>query len=1709
MGENIKQYGITNYLNSTTKIVCGSAILYFLFAELTKLIFISQLNLWPFFPAIGLATAFTIIFGRKAIIGVAIGSLFFSFHVRNQEILHATNHQDFTNALSICLIIPITCLINVYLVSHYTQLWCKTKYPFIKGKYILNFSIASLLGSIIATLTGIALIAIFSNLSTQKLHLIWSNLFRGNLLGIILITPFVLSWLYKEENKTQWDIQKKIEAFILPFITLAASIYVFEADVNKESVLYLLLIWGGYRFNLKLITILTLIIATVSMYYTGHKMGGYVFGGWDNNFFLLQLFLFVNMVSILFFKAILMEKEDEENKLKISEQVLSTERNILKATIESTNTTSIFSLDTNLNYLNFNSPHEKFMKNTYGTSIKIGDNHLELISPKNEKENYFSLYQNVLDGNNYEKEEKDSVGSYWKIAKSPIRDDNQNIIGISVIITDISDLKLKKIQLKENNLSLNERIKELGCLYDITKIINRKSLSKTEKLQTCVQIIKDSFQFPENTNCRIQFDEEEFFSDNYKKPNAYISQKIVIKGVERGCIEVGCFDEKKICTEAIFLKEEIKLLETLTDIISKSFQAKIVEENLRKSEESYRTLFENVQDVFFKTSIQTRTILNVSPSCTQFNDITREELIGQNMFSIYSDENDAHLILDKLIKEKKIIDYTSKITIKDKDFHISINAEFTYDEHNEPEFIIGSIRDISNRRLAEENLKISEEKFRSIYENMQDVYYMHTMDGKLLDVSPSVEKYFLDKKENLIGIHIPNIYTKPELYFELITKIVKEDSIYDEEIEFITPTGETLVFSVTSRLIKDSDGNPSMIEGTMRNINERIINQKQMLEATEKIKESEEKFRSIYESFADIYFKKTIDGLLLDVSPSAEKYFNMKRETIIGMNAYDFYVERAEADLLYESLLLNKQIHDYEARFLTANKEIIYFSVSAKVVLDSSGKPAYFEGTMRDINERIQNREKLLEGADKIKKSEEKFRSIFENMQDIYYQHDFDGKITEMSPSCEKHFKRKREEMIGLYTKELYYDPSKQKELREKITKEGSLNDEQVEFITATGEPVHFSINCKIIYNQNGVPSYVEGSLRNINERIHNQKQLLDASEKIMKSEAKFRSIFENTQDIYYMQNLDGVIYEISPSVEKHLKYKREQVIGRDSKHLHYDLSRQNELREKIIKEGGLDDEYAQFVTATGEPIFFSINCKVIHDQDGKPSHVEGSIRNINEKILNQQQLLEANEKIKESEKKYRNIFENAKDVFFMGSIKEDRLIDISPSCSYFGVQPEDIIGKPIEEFYFDPKDRKEVVETRNKFGEIKDYIVKFVFNDKPFYISLNSKITYDVNNEPEFLIGSFTDVTDRIQAEKNLKISESKFRSIYENFEDVYFKTKLDGTFEELSPSFEKHFLKTSSEAIGNSVLDIYYNKKDRDLLLEKLEKDNHVSDFDAQFIDAKGVVQFFSMNAHFLYEDGVPAYIEGTLRNVNDRVAVQKEMISKNRKLEFQNTELEQFAYIASHDLQEPLITVIHSIQMLEEELGEKLDEDQKQYLEFINSSTSRMQVLVKGLLDYSRIGKERKSNKIDCNKIVSLVLADMATSLNESKAIVEFENLPIIESNTTEMRQLFQNLISNANKFRKKDVQPKIKIAAVKEGKNWLFSIQDNGIGIEEHNIEKVFVIFKRLHNRNEYQGTGIGLSHCKKIIEQHRGKIWVESKYNEGSTFKWTLPIEQNL
>lgn len=234
------------------------------------------------------------------------------------------------------------------------------------------------------------------------------------------------------------------------------------------------------------------------------------------------------------------------------------------------------------------------------------------------------------------------------------------------------------------------------------------------------------------------------------------------------------------------------------------------------------------------------------------------------------------------------------------------------------------------------------------------------------------------------------------------------------------------------------------------------------------------------------------------------------------------------------------------------------------------------------------------------------------------------------------------------------------------------------------------------------------------------------------------------------------------------------------------------------------------------------------------------------------------------------------------------------------------------------------------------------------------------------------------------------------------------------------------------------------------------------------------------------------------------QAALAEKAEELARSNTELEHFAYIASHDLQEPLRMVASYVQLLARRYKGKLDAEADEFIGFAVDGATRMQALINALLAYSRIGTKGKPFEVvDCEKIIAVALKDLQLALEESKAVVTHDPLPTVAGDGTQLRQLFQNLIANAIKFRGVE-SPKIYLSAERKGGEWIVSCRDNGIGIDSQFSERIFVIFQRLHSKEEYPGTGIGLALCKKIVERHGGRIWVESEVGKGSTFRFTIP-----
>lgn len=252
-----------------------------------------------------------------------------------------------------------------------------------------------------------------------------------------------------------------------------------------------------------------------------------------------------------------------------------------------------------------------------------------------------------------------------------------------------------------------------------------------------------------------------------------------------------------------------------------------------------------------------------------------------------------------------------------------------------------------------------------------------------------------------------------------------------------------------------------------------------------------------------------------------------------------------------------------------------------------------------------------------------------------------------------------------------------------------------------------------------------------------------------------------------------------------------------------------------------------------------------------------------------------------------------------------------------------------------------------------------------------------------------------------------------------------------------------------------------------------------------------------------GEPIHMIGINWDRTNETEIEQTKVQRSL-LETRNRELEQFAYVASHDLKEPIRTMISFAGLLKKRHSQDLDQEAQEYLDFIYLAANRMNELVKGLLEYSRLGINKELRSVNCQSVIQDVLKDLNTLINEKKATVEVENLPTIPGYQTELRILFQNLISNAIKFAKPDTLPKINVSASQKEANWVFCVTDNGIGIDAQYLLKIFEIFQRLNPQEQYQGTGIGLAHCQKIADLHGGEIWAESELDKGSSFYVSLP-----
>jgi len=394
-------------------------------------------------------------------------------------------------------------------------------------------------------------------------------------------------------------------------------------------------------------------------------------------------------------------------------------------------------------------------------------------------------------------------------------------------------------------------------------------------------------------------------------------------------------------------------------------------------------------------------------------------------------------------------------------------------------------------------------------------------------------------------------------------------------------------------------------------------------------------------------------------------------------------------------------------------------------------------------------------------------------------------------------------------------------------------------------------------------------------------------------------------------------------------------------------------------------------------------------------------------------------------------------------------------------------------------------------------FAIKKDKSEFPIEIGLNPLVTVDGT----LVLASIIDITER-------KKEEERFRLVVESAPNAMVLINHNGMITLVNKQTEILFGYERNELVGNKleilIPDRFSNDHPdhRNMFFKKPQTRSMGAgrDLFARKKDSTEVQVEIGLNP---IETPEGQMVLASIIDITER-KLQEKVAKKQVELEVKNKELEQFAYIASHDLQEPLRTVSNYIQIFEEDYVEQLDGNARKYLRSVNNATKRMSMLVKALMEYSRLGRAKRLTYSDCGKIISDVIADLQTMIKSASAVIHVSEMPRLNVYEVEIGQVFQNLISNAIKFRKKDGLPEIRISSREVNGKWQFAVNDNGIGIAPTHFNRVFDIFQRLHSVDEYEGNGIGLANCKRIVELHEGEIWVESVLGKGTTFYFTIP-----
>jgi PAS domain S-box-containing protein len=655
-------------------------------------------------------------------------------------------------------------------------------------------------------------------------------------------------------------------------------------------------------------------------------------------------------------------------------------------------------------------------------------------------------------------------------------------------------------------------------------------------------------------------------------------------------------------------------------------------------------------------------------------------------------------------------------------------------------------------------------------------------------------------------------------------------------------------------------------------------------------------------------------------------------------------------------------------------------------------------------------------------------------------------------------------------------------------------------YIRKNGETVWVAITIVLERDAAGKPQFEIAVFDDISARKRAEAALRE-------SEERFRQTFELAASGMAHVTLDGHFLRVNRSLCRILGYAREELIGRSVKELSHPEDRDLTDAERArVREGELTTAHFEkrYVRKNGTVVWVDLAIALAHDAAGEPEYEIAVFDDITSRKVLDAALRDKTELLQLGQAAARMIildYDLKRNALSWSDSPEWLRGPLPASGAYPGFREQ---VHPEDRERFEAERASALATLRPSSQEYR--VVRT--DGQVLWVLARRPVLADAHGKAARLLVAMIDVTERKQAEQALRESEARFRSLTQLSSDWYWEqdsqfglTFMSGRMGERTGLDAKSFLgrkRWDSPALNLTPEDWLKHR-------EQLERHEPFRNFELQRPDADGGSRWIALSGEPLFDEhGHFAGYRGVGSDITERKQAELALREAHEELKRSNAELEQFAYVASHDLQEPLRMVSSYTQLLLRRFGERFDGDSREFMGYIVDGAARMKQLIEDLLAYSRVGtKGKEFREVPVEDILRRAVSNLRASIEEAGAAVSWDPLPVVRGDDMQLTQLFQNLIGNALKFRSASV-PRIHVFVSQQDANVHFMVRDNGIGIEPQYFERIFMVFQRLHNKADYPGTGIGLAICKKVVERHGGRVWVESRPGEGSAFHFTLP-----